>query len=103
MRQATVYSASNSITTSAAQEIAEEYLLLHVGDLLTVGDPRSGRGECWEFPIVGSNASGEIVSELGIIAVDTITGEIRFSAEELRKVKEGARLHTRADALSARA
>jgi hypothetical protein len=91
------------ISAQVAQEIAEEYLLLNVGDLLSVGIPRPGQRECWEFPIELSNASGASWGKIGVIAVDATTGEVRFSEEDARKVKDRAQSLARTEAPSPRA
>ena len=72
------------ITRSKARELADLYLMDHVGDLTMAGSPRKVDG-FWRFPIILSNARQGTLGEIGEIEVDSDSGDIRLSAsfEEL--------------------
>lgn len=81
------------VTANDARELADEFLLMEVGDLLSAGEPslRVGDQLTWEVPILLSNAARGVLGEVGRLLVDTETGEIRFTDEERQEVKAHAR------------
>src|SRR5438874_1294294 len=80
------------VDAEAAQGLAEEYLIDHVGDLLSAGTPQLSERRTWEMPIVLSNAVRGKIGRVGTISVDAETGEVLFSNEDRAQVKASARL-----------
>lgn len=81
------------ISAEAAQEIADDFLLLEVGDLLSAGEPalRAAEHLSWEVPILLSNAAQGTLGEVGRLLVDAETGAIEFTEQNRREVKAHAR------------
>ena len=80
-----------TINAATAQEIADGYLIDHVGDLLGAGTPRLSEDGCWRMPIVLSNARRGDIGQVGTISVEAKTGRVLFSEEDRVKVKASAR------------
>lgn len=81
------------ISARTAQDIADDFLLMEVGDLLSAGDPclRAGDQLSWEVPILLSNATRGNLGEVGRLLVDSETGDIEFTDKDRREVKANAR------------
>ena len=81
------------VTAQAAQQIADEFLQMEVGDLLSAGEPalRVADVLSWEVPIVLSNAARGNLGEVGRLLVDAGTGAIEFTEQDRREVKAHAR------------
>lgn len=77
------------VTASDARELADEFLLMEVGDLLLAGEPSLQVGDrlTWEVPILLSSASHGTLGEVGRLVVDAETGEIRFTEKDRQDVK----------------
>jgi hypothetical protein len=75
---------AETIDRAKARELADLYLMDHVGDLTMAGHENKVDGR-WRFPIVLSNVRQGALGEIGIIEVEADTGDIRLSAsyEEL--------------------
>lgn len=81
----------DTVDSAQAREIADDYLVDHVGNLLWAGPPQlSGSGE-WIMPILLSTIRQGEIGSVGTIAVDAETGEVLFSNEDRLKVKASAR------------
>jgi hypothetical protein len=81
------------VTANDARELADEFLLMEVGDLLSAGEPslRVGDRLAWEVPILLSSASHGTLGEVGRLVVDAETGEIRFTEQDRQEVKASAK------------
>ncbi len=82
--------ANGEIDAATATAIAEDYLLMKVGDLLGATDPRLAADGRWVLTITLGNALRGTLGEVGMISVDATTGEVCFPEEERRKVEERA-------------
>ncbi len=91
MKIATQTAVLPSIDAEAAREIADEYVINHVGDLLVVGLPHLAAGGRWTMPIDVGNAVPGLLGEVGTISVDARSGEVLFTEEDRAKVRAGAR------------
>ena len=80
------------ISAASAQEIADNFLLLEVGDLLSAGEPSLCAAERlkWEGPILLSNAAQGELGEVGRLRVDAETGAIEFTEQHRREVQAHA-------------
>jgi hypothetical protein len=74
-----------------AREVAEEYLIDSVGDLLEAGIPQLASDGSWAVPILLSNARHGTLGEIGTMRVDGETGEVVFTEEDCARVKARAR------------
>jgi hypothetical protein len=81
------------ISAETAQEIADDFLLMEVGDLLAAGEPslRAAERLAWEVPIFLSNAAQGNLGEVGRLLVDAETGTIEFTEQDRREIKAHAR------------
>ncbi|MBI3922864.1 MAG: hypothetical protein HY318_15695 [Armatimonadetes bacterium] len=98
-----VVKAHLGISSRTAQDIAEDFLLMEVGDLLSAGDPcvRAGERLSWEVPILLSNATRGNLGEVGRLLVDAETGDVEFTDKDRREVKVNARALSETAASSA--
>ncbi len=89
------------VTADGARELAGEFLVMEVGDLLSAGEPtlRIDDRMTWEVPIVLSNARHGVLGEVGRLVVDAETGEIQFTEEQCREVRAHAEVLSRRAAL----
>src|SRR5688572_27301549 len=84
-------SSVRGITRSKAREVADLYLMDHVGDLTMAGTPKKIDGR-WCFPIILGNVRQGTLGEIGTIEVDATTGDVRLSASFEELVANAARL-----------
>lgn len=82
----------------AACEVADEFLVNEVGDLLMVDNPRLAEDGRWVMSIMLGNAIQGLLGEVGTISVDAESGAIRFSEEDRTRLKARARELSRAAA-----
>lgn len=82
---------AGQIGAEAALAIAEDFLLMKVGDLLGAENPRRTADGRWLMSITLGNAAQGTLGDVGTIAVDTTSGEVIFSDEEREQVEERAR------------
>ena len=82
-----------SVTAESARQLADDFLLMEVGDLLSAGDPlfKQGQRPRWEVPILLSNAAQGELGEVGRLWLDAETGTIELTEEDRREVKAHAR------------
>jgi hypothetical protein len=81
------------ISAETARDIAADFLLMKVGNLLMAGAPdlRVGDRMLWEVPVILGNAARGTLGEVGELLVDAETGEVLFTEEDRRKIKANAR------------
>ncbi|MBI1929592.1 hypothetical protein HYR99_35765 [Candidatus Poribacteria bacterium] len=91
-RQAKDKKAHRLITAELAQDIAADFLLMKVGNLLMAGEPRlprrcvnSKRG--WKVPILLGNVRGGVLGKVGELFVEAETGEVVFTPEERNQIE----------------
>lgn len=91
------------VTAEDARDLADEFLLMEVGDLLGPGEPSLQVGDrlAWEVPIILSNAIRGTLGEVGRLLVDGETGEITFTEQDRKDVEAHAKALSRAAAQSA--
>lgn len=85
------------IDAGAAHAIADDFLIMQVGDLLEAGPPTL-RGGKWLMEISLSNATRGRLGVVGQIGVDSASGDVFFPDEERAKVEVRAWELTRASA-----
>jgi len=92
------------ISAETAQEIADDFLLMEVGDLLSAGDPslRAAERLSWEVPILLRDAVQGNLGEVGRLLVDAETGAIEFTERDRREIQAHARALSELAASSAR-
>jgi hypothetical protein len=86
---------TSRLSAEAAQEIANQFLSMQVGDLLMAESPQLSNEGCWVMSITLGNTVHGMLGEVGTISVDARTGGVLFPEEERAKVA------ARADELSA--
>ncbi len=91
MKTQTVASLPGTVDAESAREIADEYVINCVGDLLVVGIPRLSPHGLWTMPIEVGNAVQGMLGEVGTISVDARTGQVLFTEADRAKVRAGAR------------
>ncbi len=96
-RQAKEKKAHPVITAELAQDIAADFLLMKVGNLLMAGEPcpdqRSGRVNGkpgWKVPILLGNVRQGTLGKVGELFVEAETGEVVFTPEERKRIEERA-------------
>ena len=82
---------SLKVSAGAAREIADEFLMRKVGDLLGAGTPRLSEDARWEVPILLGNVAQGMLGQVGTLAVDAESGEVLFTAEDRASVEARAR------------
>ena len=83
------------ISAELAQEIAADFLLMKVGNLLMAGEPpllqkRVNGKQCWKVPILLGNVRGGLLGEAGKLIVNAETGEVLFTNEERERIEARA-------------
>ena len=91
-RQAKEKKAHPVITAELAQDIAADFLLMKVGNLLMAGEPRLLR-RCvngkpgWKVPILLGNVRQGVLGKVGELLVEAETGEVVFTPEERKRIE----------------
>ena len=78
------------LSAKAALAVAEDYLMMKVGDLLGPVDPRLDEDGRWVMSITLGNAIQGTLGIVGTIAADAATGEVLFGEEERARIEERA-------------
>jgi hypothetical protein len=73
-----------------AVDIATEFLIMHVGDLLAAGVPRLGTHGFWVVPILVGNAAQGMLGEVGTLQVSAEDGTVVFSEADRAEVEARA-------------
>jgi hypothetical protein len=81
---------SGRIDAAQARAIADDFLIMKVGDLLTAGEPRLTADDRWLMSITLGNVVQGTLGEVGTIAVDAMTGEVQFSEAERARLEARA-------------
>src|SRR4051812_22488690 len=74
------------VDAETAQDIADEFLIRKVGDLVGAGTPRLAPDGRWTVPVLLGNVAQGMLGEVGTVTVDSATGEVVFSEEDRAKV-----------------
>jgi hypothetical protein len=73
------------------RQLADEYLIDQVGDLLVSGAPEAVGADSWEIPILLSTSRRGILGQVGTLKTTSV-GEIRaLTAKEFEELKRRAR------------
>ena len=78
------------VRADEAVDIATEFLIMHVGDLLAAGAPRLGVNNYWAVPIFVGNAAQGMLGEVGILQVSAEDGTVIFSEQDRAEVEARA-------------
>lgn len=73
-----------------ATDIATEFLITSVGDLLAAGTPHLGANGFWVVPILLGNAAQGMLGEVGALQVSAANGSVVFSEQDRAKVEARA-------------
>ena len=79
------------ISAEVVKDLAADFLLMKVGNLLMVGEPSLLRGQrCWKVPIFLGNIRSGLLGQVGKLLVDAETGEVLFTDEERTRIEAQA-------------
>jgi hypothetical protein len=87
------------VDAEAARNIADEFLIRKVGDLLGAGTPRLSEDGQWAVPILLGNVAQGMLGEVGTITVVAASGQVVFSEEDRARVAARAKQLVDASAL----
>ena len=73
-----------AVSAETAIRIATDYLLDHVGDLVSVGAPCLD-GQHWVLPVLRSNVVSGFGGQIGTLRVDAATGDVAFAREAAKR------------------
>jgi hypothetical protein len=80
------------VTSQAAHQIADAYLLDHVGDMFVAGAPELSDNGRWIVPIILAYMRRGELGVVGSIQVDAVSGEVLFTEDDRQGVEARARL-----------
>lgn len=83
--------ASATVRHEEAHDLADAYLLDHVGDTLVAGAPRLSESGRWVVPIVLAYMRRGELGEVGTLELDATSGEVFFTEEDRERVMARAR------------
>ena len=79
------------ISVEVVKDLAADFLLMKVGNLLMAGEPSFLHGQrCWKVPILLGNVRSGLLGQVGKLRVDAETGEVLFTDEERTRIEAQA-------------